>query len=39
MMTDIILFGLFLAVLLLLAWPLGQYMAKVFTMEKILHFF
>lgn len=34
MMTDIILFGLFLAMLLLLAWPLGKYMVRVFTMEK-----
>ncbi|BBB90891.1 MAG TPA: potassium-transporting ATPase subunit KdpA [Methylomusa anaerophila] len=34
MMTDIVLFGLFIAVVLLLAWPLGKYMAKVFTMEK-----
>lgn len=34
MMADIVLFGLFLMVVLLLAWPLGRYMAKVFTMEK-----
>lgn len=34
MMADIVLFGLFLMVVLLLAWPLGKYMAKVFTMEK-----
>lgn len=33
-MTDIVLFGLFLVVVLLLAWPLGKYMVKVFTMEK-----
>ncbi|EGO64094.1 potassium-transporting ATPase subunit KdpA [Acetonema longum] len=33
-MADIVLFGLFLAVVLLLAWPLGNYMAKVFIMEK-----
>jgi K+-transporting ATPase ATPase A chain len=34
MMTDIVLFGLFIAVVLLLAWPLSKYMAKVFTGKK-----
>lgn len=34
MMTDMIMFGLFLIVVLLLAWPLSKYMAKVFTIEK-----
>lgn len=36
MTQDVFLFGLFLAVLLLLAWPLGKYMFKVFTMEKTI---
>lgn len=34
MLADIGLFMLFLFVVLLLAWPLSAYMAKVFTMEK-----
>ncbi len=34
MMTDMIMFGLFFIVVLLLAWPLGKYMAKVFTIER-----
>jgi len=34
MMSDVLLFSLFLAVLLILAWPLGKYMADVFTQEK-----
>lgn len=34
MMTDMILFGLFFLVVLLLAWPLSKYMANVFTMER-----
>ena len=34
MVADIVLFMLFLFVVLLLAWPLSAYMAKVFTMEK-----
>lgn len=34
MMSDVLLFSLFLAVLLLLAWPLGKYMANVFTQGK-----
>lgn len=34
MITDIVLFGLFIAVVLLLAWPLSKYLAKVFAMEK-----
>ncbi|MDR3591736.1 MAG: potassium-transporting ATPase subunit KdpA [Negativicutes bacterium] len=36
MIMDLILFALYLAVLLLLAWPLGRYMAKVFAREKTL---
>ena len=34
MMTDLLVFIIFLALLLLLAWPLGQYMAKVYTGGK-----
>lgn len=34
MTQDLALFALYLAVLLILAWPLGRYMAKVFTLEK-----
>ena len=34
MTKDIMLFVLFLAVLLLCAWPLGKYMARVFNYEK-----
>lgn len=34
MKKDIMLFVLFLAVLLLCAWPLGKYMARVFNYEK-----
>ena len=34
MMTDLIMFGLFLLVVLLLAWPLSKYMANVFMMER-----
>lgn len=34
MMTDLMMYALYLVVLLLLAWPLGKYMTKVFTMEK-----
>lgn len=36
MMTDVLMFALYLIVLLLLAWPLGKYMAKVFSMEKTM---
>ncbi|MBP2637951.1 MAG: kdpA 2 [Firmicutes bacterium] len=32
--NDLLLFGLYLMVLLLLAWPLGRYMKKVFNFEK-----
>jgi K+-transporting ATPase ATPase A chain len=34
MINDFILFILYLAVLIFLAWPLGAYMARVFTHEK-----
>ena len=34
MAQSMTLFVLYLAVLLLLAWPLGQYMASVFTLNK-----
>ncbi len=34
MLTDMMMFILYLAVLLLLAWPFSKYLAKVFTMEK-----
>ena len=34
MANDLLLFVLFLAVLLALAWPLGRYLAKVFTGQK-----
>lgn len=34
MMSDVLLFSLFLAVLFILAWPLGKYMANVFTQGK-----
>lgn len=34
MNNDLLQFGLYLAVLLLLAWPLGWYMKKVFSREK-----
>lgn len=34
MTKDIMLFVLFLAVLLLCAWPLGKYMVRVFNYEK-----
>lgn len=33
MVNDLMLFGLFMVVLLILAWPLGKYMAKVFNFE------
>lgn len=36
MIMDIAVFALFLAMLILLALPLGRYMAKVFTFEKTL---
>lgn len=36
MTKDIMLFVLFLAVLLLCAWPLGKYMVRVFNYEKNL---
>jgi len=36
MTNDLIMFALFLVILLLLALPLGKYMAKVFTQEKTL---
>ena len=36
MIMDITVFALFLAILILLALPLGRYMAKVFTFEKTL---
>lgn len=34
MIQDLILFALYVAALLILAWPLGRYMAKVFSLEK-----
>jgi len=34
MITDLLVFIIFLTLLLLLAWPLGQYMAKVYSGEK-----
>jgi len=34
MTNDLIMYALYLVVLLLLAWPLGKYMAKVFTQER-----
>lgn len=34
MAQDLTLFALYLAVLLLAAWPLGKYMARVFSQEK-----
>ncbi|MBP2645493.1 MAG: kdpA 2, partial [Firmicutes bacterium] len=34
MVNDLILFVVYLAVLVLLAWPLSRYIAKVFTCEK-----
>lgn len=34
MMTDLMMFTLYLAVLLLLAWPLSKYLTQVFTQEK-----
>ena len=36
MTMDLMVFALFLAVLLLLAWPLGKYMVKVFALEKTM---
>lgn len=36
MISDLGLFGLYLVVLLLLAWPLGIYIKKVFSMEKTM---
>lgn len=36
MNSDLLLFGVYLVVLLLLAWPLGTYMKKVFSLEKTL---
>ncbi|CUH95222.1 Potassium-transporting ATPase A chain [Propionispora sp. 2/2-37] len=36
MMTDLMMYALYLVILLLLAWPLGRYMANVFTMEKTI---
>ncbi len=36
MTQSLTLFVLYLAVLLLLAWPLGRYMAKVFSVEKTI---
>lgn len=35
-MLDVAVFALFLAMLILLAWPLGSYMATVFAFEKSL---
>ena len=34
MMTDLLVFIVFLTLLMILAWPLGQYMAKVYKGEK-----
>lgn len=36
MTTDIILFIVFLAVLIILAWPLGSYMANVFSLKQTM---
>ncbi len=36
MVMDIVLFALYLVVLILLAVPMGKYMAKVFTLEKTI---
>ena len=36
MNNDLIMYTLYLVVLLLLAWPLGKYMAKVFTQESTI---
>jgi len=36
MMNDLIMYALYLVLLLLMAWPLGKYMAKVFTQERTL---
>ncbi|MDF2501293.1 MAG: Potassium-transporting ATPase chain [Anaerosporomusa subterranea] len=36
MISDLFLFVLFLAVLFILAWPLGKYMASVFSLEKTM---
>lgn len=34
MVNDLMLFSLFIVVMSLLAWPLGKYLAKVFSLEK-----
>jgi K+-transporting ATPase ATPase A chain len=36
MITDLVVFTLFLMILLLLAWPLGKYLANVFNLEKTI---
>lgn len=36
MITDLSMFAVFLVVLLVLAWPLGRYMAKVYSGEKTI---
>jgi len=36
MLSDLIVFALFLIVLLVLAWPLGKYLAKVSSFEKTI---
>ncbi|SMC32852.1 potassium-transporting ATPase subunit KdpA [Sporomusa malonica] len=36
MTTDIVLFIVFLAVLIILAWPLGNYMANVFSLKQTM---
>lgn len=36
MSNDLVFFGLYLVVLMLLAWPLGKYMKKVFSLEKTI---
>lgn len=36
MITDLSMFAVFFVVLLVLAWPLGRYMAKVYTGEKTI---
>ena len=37
MMTDLLLFIVFLALLMLMVYPLGQYMAKVYSGEKTVY--
>ncbi|MDR3560955.1 MAG: potassium-transporting ATPase subunit KdpA [Negativicutes bacterium] len=36
MLNDVLLFGFYLGILLIIAWPLSKYMTKVFTLEKTL---